>query len=113
MDDLGFQERIRRDLAGREAARRILGAGEDSSQRELKRLWRRECIRHHPDRKPGAPEAAEKFKLVQRAYACLSRGEACEELASEMGTGRAGTSGGKYDTTNPWGYFLCWRERFF
>ena len=113
MDDPGFQERIRRDMEAREIARRILGVDENALAQELKRAWRRECIKHHPDRRRGAPGAAEKFKLVQQAYLCLSQGEGCEGLISGTEPGYPPSPGGKYNTMNGWGYFLSWRDRFF
>jgi len=113
MDDFSFQERMRRDIEGRQIARRILGVHENVSAPELKRVWRRECMKHHPDRRGGAPEAEEKFKLLQQAYLCLSQGEGCEELISRTERGYRCSPGAKYNTMNRWGYFLYWRERFF
>lgn len=49
----------------------ILGVARDVEPAELKRAYRRLAMRWHPDRNP-APEATERFKQIQAAYAQLA-----------------------------------------
>jgi len=51
----------------------ILGVDRDATDLELKRAYRREVLRWHPDKSDApADEAAERFKLVSHAYTVLS-----------------------------------------
>src|SRR5437762_9701272 len=50
----------------------VLGCGKDASCDEIRRAYKREALRHHPDRNPGNPEACERFKELNEAYQVLS-----------------------------------------
>jgi len=50
----------------------ILGLERDASQDEIKKSYRREALKHHPDRNPGDTEAEERFKESAEAYEVLS-----------------------------------------
>ena len=50
----------------------VLGVGRDARPEELKKAYRRLAMQYHPDRNPGDPQAAERFKEVSEAYATLS-----------------------------------------
>lgn len=41
---------------------------------EIKRAYRRQALRCHPDRHADDPQAGEKFKAVSQAYLCLTAG---------------------------------------
>ena len=45
------------------------------TQAQLKSRYRELVKRHHPDRNPEDPKAAERFQRVQAAYECLRDGE--------------------------------------
>jgi len=49
-----------------------LGVSRDAAPDELKRAYRRLARLHHPDANHDDPEAAERFKEIQRAYEVLS-----------------------------------------
>ena len=50
----------------------LLGLPPDSDSKQLKRAFRREARRWHPDLNGNDPVAEERFKLVNEAYAVLS-----------------------------------------
>ncbi|MGH2693636.1 MAG: molecular chaperone DnaJ [Actinomycetota bacterium] len=49
-----------------------LGVSRDAAQDEIKRAYRRLARAHHPDANRNDPDAAERFKEIQRAYEVLS-----------------------------------------
>lgn len=70
----------------------ILGLGRDASEQELKSAYRKLALRHHPDRNPDHPEAAEeKFKEITEAYSVLADPD---KRAAYDRYGHAGLGGG-------------------
>ncbi|ODS24368.1 molecular chaperone DnaJ [Candidatus Endobugula sertula] len=51
---------------------KILGVDKNTSEKDLKKAYRRVAMKHHPDRNPGNKEAEEKFKEASEAYEVLS-----------------------------------------
>jgi curved DNA-binding protein CbpA len=49
-----------------------LDVSEDATAEEIKKAYRKLASKHHPDKNPDDPNAAERFKEVQEAYECLS-----------------------------------------
>ena len=49
----------------------ILGVAPNAAEDEIKRVYRRLALRHHPDRNPGDRRAEERFKEISEAYAVL------------------------------------------
>ena len=49
----------------------VLGVAHDASPEEIKRAFRREALRWHPDRNPGDREAEQRFKAASAAYEVL------------------------------------------
>jgi molecular chaperone DnaJ len=50
----------------------ILGVSREATEEEIKTSYRREALKHHPDRNPGDPEAEKRFKEAAEAYEVLS-----------------------------------------
>ncbi|WP_415885994.1 molecular chaperone DnaJ [Neptuniibacter sp. QD37_6] len=50
----------------------VLGVSKDSSDRDIKKAFRRMAMKYHPDRNPDDKDAEDKFKEVNEAYEVLS-----------------------------------------
>jgi len=113
MDDFSFQERIARDIAARQIARKILGVGEGASQQELKHAWRKACKEHHPDHNPGDGDANRRLAAINCAYRLLACGEPCDMILQDERAETADPGDEKYNLRSAWGYFLWWRDEYF
>lgn len=51
---------------------KILGVGKNATEAELKKAYRKKALEYHPDRNKDNPQAEEKFKTLNEAYAVLS-----------------------------------------
>src|SRR5262249_58758189 len=49
----------------------LLGVPRAATEDEIRRAYRRQALQWHPDRRPGDPRAAERFREVSEAYAVL------------------------------------------
>ncbi len=50
----------------------VLGVERNATEVELKKAFKRQAMKHHPDRNPDNAEAVEKFKEAKEAYEVLS-----------------------------------------
>ncbi len=66
-----------------------LGVSRTASDDEIKKAYRAQCKRWHPDLNPNNAQAEEKFKDVQAAYDAITKGE----TQSPYGQGGYGQSG--------------------
>uniref|UniRef100_A0A1A8LER0 DnaJ (Hsp40) homolog, subfamily C, member 5 gamma b n=2 Tax=Nothobranchius TaxID=28779 RepID=A0A1A8LER0_9TELE len=92
----------------------VLGLEKGATPDEIKRAYRKLALRHHPDKNPNNPEAAEKFKEINNANSILSD-ENKRKVYDEYGSfglyaaEQFGEEGAKY-------YFLaskCWFKALF
>jgi molecular chaperone DnaJ len=82
----------------------VLGVARNASDDELKKVYRRLAMKHHPDRNPGDANAEAMFKEAKEAYEILSDAQkrraydAHGHAAFEHGT--AGGGGGGYSNAD-------------
>lgn len=67
----------------------VLGVSETATKDEIRRAYRRQVLRYHPDRNPDDPAARETFLVVQEAYRRLDAKEPgvgfdAERVVAEM-----------------------------
>lgn len=53
----------------------VLGVEKSASADEIKKAYRKQALRYHPDRNPGDKEAEARFKECNEAYEVLSNDE--------------------------------------
>lgn len=69
----------------------VLGVSKSASKDEIKKAYRKQAIKYHPDKNPGVKEAEDKFKEAAEAYEVLSNDE---KRAKYDRFGHAGLGGG-------------------
>ena len=74
----------------------VLGVSRNATKDELKKAYRKQAIKFHPDKNPGDQEAEEKFKEAAEAYEVLSdeKKRAAYERFGHAGVGSSAASGG-------------------
>src|SRR5258708_15993696 len=53
----------------------VLGVAASASQDEIKKQYRKLAAKHHPDKNPNDPKAADTFKGISEAYQTLGDAE--------------------------------------
>lgn len=74
----------------------ILGVAKSASKDEIKKAYRKQALKFHPDKNPGDKSAEEKFKEAAEAYEVLSNDEkrARYDRFGHAGMGGAGNGFG-------------------
>ncbi|KAH7106486.1 DnaJ-domain-containing protein [Auriculariales sp. MPI-PUGE-AT-0066] len=81
----------------------ILGVGFDADANELKKAYRKQAIKYHPDKNPS-PEAEETFKEVSKAYSILSDPN-LRAVYDRAGAKMTEKEGGEMDIDDAAGFF--------
>lgn len=74
----------------------VLGISRGASDEEIKKAYRTQCKRWHPDLNPNDPTAEEHFKEVQEAYDAIVKGDAGTQSSpygAQSGYGQSGYGG--------------------
>jgi molecular chaperone DnaJ len=78
----------------------VLGVPASATQDEIKKSYRKLAAKHHPDKNPNDPKAADTFKAISEAYQTLGDAEKRKQydemrrLGAYGGFGGAGARGG-------------------
>jgi molecular chaperone DnaJ len=74
----------------------VLGVSKGATKEEIKKAYRKQALKYHPDKNPGDKKAEEKFKEAASAYEVLSNDEkrARYDRFGHEGVGSAGNNFG-------------------
>jgi len=78
----------------------ILDISKSASADEIKKAYRKQALKFHPDRNPGDKEAEEKFKEAAEAYEILSDPQKKQRYDQYGHAGMGGAAGGGAHFTN-------------
>lgn len=76
---------------------KILGISKDASQEEIKKAYRKNAIKYHPDKNAGDSAAEKKFKEISEAYEVLSdekKRQIYDQYGADAVNAGAGMGGG-------------------
>lgn len=72
----------------------VLGVSSSASPDDIKKTYRRLAAKHHPDKNPNDPKAAERFKEISEAYTVLGDPEKRKQYDEMRRLGAFGGFGG-------------------
>jgi molecular chaperone DnaJ len=78
----------------------ILGVDREADDTAIKKAYRAQALKHHPDRNPGNQQAEEKFKEAAEAYAVLADPEKRARYDRFGHAGIAGSGGDPFGGVN-------------
>ena len=79
----------------------VLGVSASATQDEIKKQYRKLAAKHHPDKNPNDPKAAERFKEISEAYQVLGDAEKRKQYDEMRRLGAFGGFGGGAATRRP------------
>lgn len=74
----------------------ILGVSKGSNKDEVKKAYRKQALKYHPDKNPGDKEAEEQFKEAAEAYEVLSNDDKRARYDRYGHAGLGGAAGGGF-----------------
>jgi len=83
----------------------LLGVSRDVGENELKKQYRKLAMQYHPDKNPGNPAAAEKFKEISHAYEILSDAQK-REIYNQYGEEGLNDNGGGFSAEDIFSQFF-------
>ncbi|MCD4735682.1 MAG: molecular chaperone DnaJ [Bacteroidales bacterium] len=72
----------------------VLGVSKNASEAEIKKAYRQQALKYHPDKNPDDKEAEEKFKIAAEAYEILSNPDKRARYDQYGHAGLGGAAGG-------------------
>jgi len=72
----------------------VLGVSKSATKEEIKKAYRKQALKYHPDKNPGDKKAEEKFKEAAEAYEVLSNDEKRARYDRFGHAGMGGAAGG-------------------
>src|SRR5881397_2026692 len=72
----------------------VLGVPASATQDEIKKQYRKLAAKHHPDKNPSDPKAAERFKEISEAYQVLGDADKRKQYDQMRQLGAFGGFGG-------------------
>ena len=81
----------------------VLGVPASAKQDEIKKQYRKLASKHHPDKNPNDPKAAERFKEISEAYQVLGDAEKRKQYDQMRQLGAFGGFGGGAGARRPGG----------
>lgn len=79
----------------------VLGVPRDAGDAAIKKAYRQQALKHHPDRNPGDKTAEEKFKEAAEAYAVLADPDKRARYDRFGHAGVGGSAGEPFSGFNP------------
>jgi hypothetical protein len=112
-DENFFQKRAQEHVRLEKLARKILGVDDGADLTEIKKAYWILAMKYHPDKNPRDKENLRRFLNIKNAYNFLIKGEEWNNPETDSDVDSNDSISDEYDTSNSWGYFLWWRDKFF
>src|SRR5438045_9759264 len=79
----------------------VIGVPASASQEDIKKQYRKLASKHHPDKNPNDPKAAERFKEISEAYQVLGDADKRKQYDQMRQLGAFGGFGGARPGAGP------------